>query len=332
MKHSLKISALLVLMFIIAQLVGLYVINFYSPTVVVNGVQSNVTSPNNLPFGFEPSPVTQQASIGQTLLYILPSLVIAIFLFLILTKIKARTIIKVWFFIVVTAALSISFISFFPKLSYVWAIALLISIPLAFFKIYKRNLVVHNLTELLVYPGIAAIFVALFSSSLAPNRGVFVMIIILVLISFYDMWAVWHSKIMQKMAKYEMNDLKIFSGFFIPILSKKDREKIRRFREKAKKFGNSKTKFKGVKASVAILGGGDIAYPLIMSGVVLRRFGFLSILGVYVPIASFMIILGAALGLSFLFMISKKNRYYPAMPFISAGVFAALGICYLLFS
>ena len=46
-------------------------------------------------------------------------------------------------------------------------------------------------------------------------------IILLVVISIYDMWAVWKSGIMQKMAKYQMDELKIFSGFYVPYASKR---------------------------------------------------------------------------------------------------------------
>jgi presenilin-like A22 family membrane protease len=83
---------------------------------------------------------------------------------------------------------------------------LVIALPLAFTKIYGRNFLVHNLTELFIYPGIAAVFV--------PILNIWTIIVLLILISIYDMWAVWHSGIMQKMAKYQINQLKIFSGFY----------------------------------------------------------------------------------------------------------------------
>ena len=53
-------------------------------------------------------------------------------------------------------------------------IALALAIPLAYLKIYKRNLLIHNFTELLVYPGIAVIFV--------PILNVFTIISLLILI------------------------------------------------------------------------------------------------------------------------------------------------------
>ena len=76
-------------------------------------------------------------------------------------------------------------------------------------------MIVHNLTELLVYPGIAVIFVSLLTQW-SPIKNLILIIFLLILISIYDMWAVWHSGIMQKMAKYQIDTLEIFSGFFIP--------------------------------------------------------------------------------------------------------------------
>ncbi len=325
MKHDLKIVVILVAMFLLTQLIGLYVVNYYSPVKIVDNVQENLTVTNQLPYGLEPPPESNQADIWQILLYIIPSFVIAILIFLILTKFKAEFVLKAWFFIVIIIALSTTIISFLRSSALVFLIiALAVSIPLAFFKIYRRNFLIHNLTELLVYPGIGAIFVALLSSPENPNRGIYAIIIILILISIYDMWAVWRSGIMQKMAKYEINKLKIFAGFFVPYISKELKLKLMKMKK-------SKNKGKTVKVNVAILGGGDVVYPLITAGIVLRRFGFVSVLGMQLPLASMLVILGAVLGLGSLLLFSEKKKIYPAMPFISAGILLMLGLCYLLF-
>ena len=78
---------------------------------------------------------------------------------------------------------------------------------------------------------------------------------------------------------------------------------------------------KGVKINVAILGGGDVVFPIIVSGVVLKTWGVCPAIGV---------ILGALLGLGTLLFFSEKKKFYPAMPFISTGIFLAMGISYLL--
>jgi len=323
MKHNWKIAILILSMFIATQIIGLYVVNYYSPAKVVNNVPVNITTPNQLPYGLEPPPDNAQINIWQTLLYIIPAFVIAISLFFFLTKFKAEFVLKAWFFVVVIIALSTSIISFFPSSSLLFVlISLGVSIPLAFFKIYKQNFLIHNLTELFIYPGIAAVFVSLLSSG-NSNRGVYAIMVLLVLISIYDLWAVWHSGIMQKMAKYQINKLKIFAGFFVPYMSKKTRLKIRKMRKSGKK--------NKIKVNIAILGGGDVIFPIIAAGVVLRRFGFMSILGLEIPLASILVIFGAIFGLGYLLLFGQKKKFYPAMPFISAGIFLALGICYLVF-
>ena len=137
------------------------------------------------------------------------------------------------------------------------------------------------------------------------------MIILLILISRYDMWAVWKSGIMQKMAKYQMNTIKVFSGFFIPYVSKKQRAKLKRLK-KMKKLKKLKKK---VKINLAILGGGDVVFPIIAAGVTMKTWGILP---------AIIVIVGATLGLGLLFLFSKKKKFYPAMPFITSGILFGL--------
>ena len=180
---------------------------------------------------------------------------------------------------------------------------------MAVIKIYGRNFVVHNATELLIYPGIAAVFV--------PFLNVWTIIALLIIISVYDAWAVWHSGIMQKMAKYQINQLKIFSGFFIPYASKKVKQQIANWK---KTLSKSKLAKKKVKISVAILGGGDVVFPIITAGVMLKTLGLYSAL---------LVVLGATLGLGYLFFVSEKKKFYPAMPFITAGILAGILASYI---
>jgi len=319
MKHKPKIIAVLLVMFLLTQFIGLYVVNYYSDTEIVDGEKMNVTSPG-LPLGLETPQVEQESDFWTSLF---PSLiiafVIAIFLFFLLTKIKAEFILRGWFFVVVTLALVISLLSIIPQFKYNTWTALIIAFPLAFFKIYRRNILVHNFTELLIYPGIAAVFV--------PILNIYTAIALLILISIYDIWAVWHSGIMQKMAKYQINKLQIMGGFMLPYLSKKMKDKIKKMKSKPK---SKKDKKKKVKVNLAILGGGDVIFPIILAGVVLKTFGFVTIGNLNVPLASLFVIFGAAAGLGGLFFFSEKKKFYPAMPFITIGILIGLGFSYLL--
>ncbi len=305
MKHTIKVIGLLLVMFFVTQIIGIAVINAYS-------INNDV-----LPYGMSPpkdvNPATSLASISFAIVF-------AVLLMLLLMKLRTEWFLRIWFFLVITLALGITFNSFFFLTDFVSTnlnlstfsvpvpalISLLVAAPLAFLKVFRRNMIVHNLTELFIYPGIAAIFV--------PLLNLWTTVLLLILISLYDMYAVWHSGFMQKMAQYQIKNLKIFSGFFVPYLGKKERELINR-------TPAAKLKTKKIKVNLAILGGGDVVFPMILAGVVLRQFGLLSAIIVSVC---------ATLALMGLFYISKKGKFYPAMPFISAGCFLGLAIISLL--
>ena len=296
-------------MFFVAQLIGLLVINSYAPQTkqVTNeqGELVNITT-YNLPFGTDPP---EDISPKTSLLSIIIAIFIAVSLMFILMKYKAELFLRLWFFFVVTLALAITINAALLHFFIPPYISLIIALPFSFLKIFKRNIIIHNITELLIYPGIAAIFV--------PLLNVWTIILLLILISVYDMYAVWHSGIMQKMAKYQIQQLRIFSGFFVPYLGKKESELVKKF-----KNSNSKSmKNKKIKVSVAILGGGDVVFPIILAGVVLRALG---------PIQALIISIGATLALALLFYYSEKGKFYPAMPFISTGCFIALVVAYLI--
>ena len=112
------------------------------------------------------------------------------------------------------------------------------------------------------------------------------------------------------MAKYQIKKVRVFSGFFIPYIKKEDRALLEKLRK-------SKDKSKKIKVNIALLGGGDVVFPMILAGVVLQAWGL---------IPALIIILGAVLSLAYLFYISEKGKFYPAMPFISAGCLIALAL------
>jgi len=294
-------------MFIITQFIGLGMIHIYNSSQEVEvlnqttGQLENITITPQIPYGLQPPEIEAASALWSISI----SMVIAILLVLLLMTIKANLFLRLWFFVVATIAIAISINGIFIitklPLQYQAIIALIIALPLAFFKVFKQNLIIHNLTELIIYPGIAAILVPIFS--------IWTVIIFLILISVYDIYAVWHAKFMQKMAKFQINELKVFSGFFVPYIRPEDR-----------RFLNKKGKGKKIKVSLAILGGGDIALPILAAGVVLLSQGFL---------AAITVSLFATLALLYLFLFSKKGKYYPAMPFITTGIFIGMLVAYL---
>ena len=314
MKHNIKITIILLSMFLITQFIGLYVINANVFHKTTQGTEQILTNPI-LNF-LQPPEIKAESDFSSYFGSMVFAFVIAIVLLFFLTKFKIGFVLKAWFFAVVVIALFITFNSFFSNYVdsiYFWIPALILSLGLAFIKIFKQNFIVHNLTELLIYPGIATVFVSILSFWSA--------LFLLILISIYDIWAVWHSGIMQKMAKYQINNLKIFSGFFVPYISKKLRLKI-------KSMKKSKSKDKKIKVNLAILRGGDVIFPIITSGVIFLTesvklpFGLKPFVGGFFP--ALFVIFGATLGLGLLFLFSEKKKFYPAMPFISAGIFAGI--------
>ncbi|NCN52143.1 hypothetical protein GW931_03990 [archaeon] len=315
MKHNVKITIIILVMFLLTQFIGLYVVNSYSTQKVVDGQIVNSTG-KILPYGMGFQEEDQNLDFTSILFSFLFSLIIVISLIFLLIKLKAKFIMRTWFFVVSTLALGITFTSFLPEVKYASLIALAFALPFAAVKIYKKSMVTHNLTELLIYPGIAAVFV--------PILGIISIIILLLVISIYDMWAVWKSKIMQKMAKFQMEEVNVFGGFLIPYASKKVKEKIRNLKLKFKDKKRLEKEFKKskLKINLALLGGGDIVFPIITSGVVLKIWGIAP---------AVLVIIGAFLGLGGLLLFSEKKKMYPAMPFISAGIFLGMLVSYLFF-
>jgi len=313
-------------MFLITQFIGLFVVNAYTPIkqAIINpqtNITENITT-NSLPYGMQAPEFKSNFDFWSVLPSIIISFIIAIFITLIIAKYKWKMLIRIWFFAVIIFALGISInalfltfhlfsntvkLLFLGQIPLSWIISTLIVLPFAFLKIYKSHIIIHNLTELLIYPGIAAVFV--------PILNIQTMIVLLAIISIYDMWAVWHSGIMQKMAKFQIQELQIFGGFLVPYVSKTVKDKIK----KLKKLG--KLKGKKIKVSLAILGGGDVVFPIITAGIFLRAYGL---------VPALLITAGAFLGLLFLFIISKKGKSYPAMPFISVGMLLGMFVNFVM--
>ncbi len=314
MKHKLSITLILLSMFLVTQFIGLFVVNVYAPSSKINPITGEIISfQNPLPFGLQSQDNEPNPTFGSLIL----SFIMAFVAIFILMKYKWKMIIRLWFFFVVALALGISInaILEYTSLMNISFLALMIAIPLSFFKIFMPNVYIHNATELLIYPGIAAVFVPILTTDS--------IIILLILISIYDAWAVWKSGIMQKMAKFQMNELNIFGGFLVPSASKRVRSQIKKFKEKYKNTKIPKTiKGKKFKVSLAILGGGDVIFPIITAGVFMRAYNI---------IPALFVIFGSLAGLLVVFVFSKKGKAYPAMPYITTGIFLGLLFWKILF-
>ncbi len=300
MKHNIRIVILLVLFFFLAQLIGLGIV--YSDIRVENittDTGQNITVISHPETALGPRPEVYNF---DALLMVLIGVLIGTALVLIIVKLNTVKIWKGFFFFSVFLTITLSVGVFFS-----WYVAAVIGFLLAFLKMWKRNIVVHNLTELLIYSGIAVLFAPLFEPLWV--------IVLLLVISGYDMFAVWKSKHMVKMAEFQI-EADVFAGLSIPYKSKqKVKTKI------------SKTSKNNGEYSQAILGGGDVAFPLIFAGVVMESLikgGLLFGPLVFLKTLAIPIITAAVLFLLLVF--GKKGRYYPAMPFLTAGCLIGYGL------
>lgn len=283
MKHSFQITLVLVCMFLLAQFIGLSVIEHYIDRT------SGVPTYNALPYGLEPPPIDE----NYGWIFITVGVLIGTGLVLVLMKFRRFNVWRVWFFLSALMTMGVAFSAFINQ----W-IAIVLAGILSFFKVFRPNFIIHNVTELFIYGGLAAIFV--------PILNIFSVVILLLLISVYDAYAVWKSKHMVSMAKFQAES-KIFAGFLIPKSEKVVKESPKKSLKRIKIAVPEKT------PAYALLGGGDVAFPLLFAGVVLKSTGFVPLLFV-IPICTAIALLG-------LLYFGEQGKFYPAMPFLSAGTF-----------
>lgn len=288
MKHSLTITLILLGTFLLAQFIGIAVLYHYIDP--IKSQETGKTVFKDLPIGERP-PVEERTSFIPIILAIL----IGTGILLLLIKFNWILVWKFWFLLAVVVALGVAFSAFINPIT-----AFIAAFGLGLWKIFRPNFWVQNLTELFVYGGLAAIF--------SPLFNLWSVSILLVLIAGYDAYAVWKSKHMITLAKSQTK-AKVFAGLLIPYqIGRKVKEKI------------PQKSLKKIKVRTAILGGGDIGFPLIFAGVVLKQLGLWQ---------SLVIPFFALAGLAFLLFIADEKKFYPAMPFISAGCFLGLGVVWL---
>src|SRR3989344_7729832 len=128
MKHSKKIVFILLAMFVIAQLIGIFVAYMYST--------------NTVPYGLAPPENTQPV---YNAFSIITAILIGAAIMIFLIKFKAQTFLRVWFFIVVTIALALTINAVLLLLNtsfnpYYSIIAGVIAIALSYGKVFIRDI------------------------------------------------------------------------------------------------------------------------------------------------------------------------------------------------
>ncbi len=295
MKHTLKITLFLAFIFFAAQVIGLGIVNKYIDHKTTTETGKVVFEP--LPFNASRPEVEETRSFA----YIFVAILVGTAIVLLLIKFGKANIWRFWFFLSVFITMTVALAAFISQY-----ISLVIALALTYWKIYRPNIYVHNITELFIYGGLAAIFV--------PIMNLFSVFVLLVLISAYDMYAVWRTKHMVKMAKWQTKT-KIFAGLLVPYkLPKKIPEKV---------------PLRKVKIKTAVLGGGDIGFPLIFAGVVMK--GLMLKLPLFIGfIESLVIPVFTTIALLILLIKAEKEKFYPAMPFLSIGCIVGYLVIWLI--
>ncbi len=294
MKHSVTVTLILVGIFLISQLVGLAITNQYIDHFTTE--ETGVVTFTSLPYNVQRPQVEPSYSFA----YILVAILLGTGLIFLIIRFKVFSLWKFWFFLSVFITLTVAFAAFINQF-----VAGFLALLFAVWKVYRPNVYTHNLTEIFIYGGLAAIFV--------PIINTFAAGILLALISAYDAYAVWKSKHMISLAKAQAK-AKLFAGLFIPY--KLPRASI----PKGAKVAKIKT---------AILGGGDIGFPLIFAGVVMKDLMLTNTVWIGFLKALIIPVLTSA-ALLWLLLKADKDKFYPAMPFLTAGCFAGYGIIWLL--
>jgi presenilin-like A22 family membrane protease len=301
MKHDWRITALLVTIFFISQLVGLHIISQYVDIEQTAATGKTVVNAEN--YVIAPPEVENE---NWSWIPIVLAVLIGTGMVLLIAKFRLFAFWKIWFFLSVLIALFHAFspyvFEFFQKvypLSYTssFVVTLVFAAYVGWLKMASNDIFIHNLSEIFIYGGIAALFV--------PWLNVTAAIVLLIFIALYDAYAVYKSKHMIDLATFQAES-RLFAGLFIPKTTQAISKPVAL---KPSKQG---------KSTHAILGGGDIAFPMLFTGSVLKYtndFG-----------AALIITVCATIALLILFMLSREGKFYPAMPAISAGCFVGLAL------
>ncbi len=318
MKHTPLVTLTLLTIFFSSQIAGLFIVSQYVN--VSESAASGKTVLNEGLYLLEPPRVENESTSFVTIFVLIILGTLAV---LLLIKFRQRRLWKLWFFASVVIALAFAFV---PLVSAVFSsflvflkpysslIAVLLALAFAVWKVFFPNVIVHNFTELFIYGGIAALLI--------PIINLVSAFALLLLIALYDMYAVWKSKHMVAMAEFQSSE-RLFAGLLVPYSTKSgSKHRAKPTHSKlAKKTHSAARRIPG-SARTAVLGGGDIAFPLLFSSALLKHTGtFLA------PLLSTAF---ATLALLALFSFAKKDRFYPAMPFLSLGCYIGAGIYFLL--
>jgi presenilin-like A22 family membrane protease len=291
----------LALLYFVAVLIGVSVIPTYID--LQTSAQTGTTTINDESYVVAP-PVVQNES--YSFLYIIGGLLIGTALLLLLLTFAKIWIIKLWMLLATVIALTVAIYPFTREAVPSIIVPICISLILGLIAFFSRFTIANAIVQLFMYAGIAALFVPMLNLTAA--------IIMLIVVSLYDIYMVHGSKKMVYMAKAQLSQ-NMFAGLTVgkaqEIHTITKENAIRTPKKTMSQHMSTQTTF-------AAVGGGDIAFPLLFAGAAMKVYGTTTI--------GYAIATGATLGLLALFTFAKKNTFHPAMPYVSIGAFVALGL------
>ncbi|MEK6960938.1 MAG: presenilin family intramembrane aspartyl protease [Nanoarchaeota archaeon] len=306
MKHNIPVVLWIAAFFLVAQFIGIAVIYSY---IDINASQKEgKTQFRGLELAGQPMERPQWEE-STSFAWMMFAVLVGTAIMFLLMRFQFRILWKFWYGLAVFTTLGLALAAFIPS-----TIAAMISFIVAVLKIFKPNWWVQNMSELFMYSGLAVIFV--------PIMNIYGAVMLLLLISIYDAYAVWKSKHMVTLAKFQAGS-KMFAGLVMPYQDgrlKTDLPSDIEQRQVALDARSSKSPSKKESMTrTAILGGGDIGFPIIFNGVILKSWGIYP---------SFVVPFTATIALLYLFFRGEDGKFYPAMPFISFGCLIGLTIAY----
>ncbi|MCW1301134.1 MAG: presenilin family intramembrane aspartyl protease [Candidatus Nanoarchaeia archaeon] len=212
MKYKFETLILLISLFLIAELFGLFSNSNYFSRELPYSITPPEWEPEIAPFSF------------------MVVLIFATLILLFLMRRKANFLLNAWYFLALLICSSIGLASFLPETS-----ALGIALILTIIRLSEPDIYIHNLSEILSYSGVTAIFLPLFTP--------ITILILLLVISVYDFIAVHKTKHMIKLFQQQKS-----AGILPGILA--------RYRDE-----------------VAFLGGGDVVFVMLFSTVMAKFYG-----------------------------------------------------------
>jgi presenilin-like A22 family membrane protease len=279
----------LILLYLCAMLIGVLVLPTYID--FKQTAQTGETTINTGAYIVDPVIPENETSSAFTLIV---GVLIATGLILLLIKYNVMWLMKAWMTLSFATALFIAFYGLLVHLPGRLILSILIALAIAIGAVILKNRMTHTISQLFIYAGIAALFV--------PIINVLGATILLAIMCVYDVWMVNHSKQMVTLAQSQIKE-KLFAGIVVGEPSP------------------TPSKATG-KRTAAIVGGGDIAFPLIFAGAAMKHTGSIWT-GVFC-------VVGATIGLSVLFWLGSRGRYHPAMPAVSGGVMLGFVLAILL--